>query len=82
MFLPTFVLIPVDGKHDRLQQGINLGHRDQAAEVSNMPGLGLQEEQEVAISLRLLVVGKEALLEVRGVFEVGCHFVLLHDRST
>ena len=77
MLFTTFVLVPVDREHDRLEQRINLRHGDQTAEVRNMPGLGLKQEQEVAVFLRLLIVGKEALLQVRGIFEMGCNFVLL-----
>lgn len=42
-----------------------------------MPGLRLKQEQEVAIFLRLLIVGEETLLQVRGIFQMGCNFVLL-----
>lgn len=77
MFFSTFVLISVDRKHDRLEQRINLRHGDQTAEVRNMSRLGLKQKQEVAIFLRLLIVGKEAFLQVRCILEMGCHFVLL-----
>jgi hypothetical protein len=45
--------------------------------MSDMTGFGLQEEQEVAIFLRFLIVGKEAFLKVGGIFQVICNFILL-----
>jgi hypothetical protein len=45
--------------------------------MGDMPGLGLQEEEEVSIFLRFLVVGEKPFLEVGGIFEVIRHFVLL-----
>ena len=54
----TIVLISVDGEHDRLQELIDFGHGDEAAEMRNMPGLGLEQKQKVAVLLRPLVVGK------------------------
>lgn len=45
--------------------------------MSDMTGLGLKEEQEVAVFLRLLIVGKETFLKVGGIFEVIGNFILL-----
>lgn len=77
MFLSTLVLVSVNGKHDGLQQRVNLGHGHEAAEVRNVPGFRLQEEQQVSVSLRLVVIGKGALLHFGGILEMACDFVLL-----
>lgn len=42
-----------------------------------MPRFGLEEEEQVAVFLRLFVVGEEAFLEFEAVCEVVCDFVLL-----
>lgn len=62
MFLTTFVLISVDGKHDSLEKRVDFGHCDQTTEVCDMSGLGLEEEEKITIFLRLFVVREEALL--------------------
>ena len=77
MFLPTLVLVAVDGEHDRLQQRVDLGHGDETAEVSDVTGFGLQEEEQVPILLGLIVAGEESLLHVGGVVQVVGHLVLL-----
>ena len=64
MLFSAFILIAVDGKHDSLQQRINLSHCHESTQVRNVPGLGLQEKQEISISLRLFIVWKEAFLEI------------------
>lgn len=81
MFLAALILITVDGEHDRLQQGIDLGHGNEATQMRNVSRLSLQEEEQVAVLLRLLVVGKEALLELGGFIEVACDLILLHSKS-
>lgn len=77
MLFSTLILIPVDGEHDGLQQRVDLGHGNKAAEVGNVPRLRLEEEEQVSVFLRLLVVGKEALLKLSGFVEVACNLVLL-----
>jgi hypothetical protein len=49
--------------------------------MRNVPWLGLEEEEKIAVLLRLIVVGKEALLELGGFIEVACDLVLLNSRS-
>ena len=44
---------------------------------ASISGFRLQEEKEVAVFLRLLVVGKEAFLEVEAVCKVVGDFILL-----
>lgn len=77
MLFAAFVLVAVDGEHDRLQQSIDLGHGNQPTEMCNVPGLRLEQEQQVSVFLRLLIVGKEALLQLGSFVEVTCDFVLL-----
>ena len=64
MLFSAFVLIAVNGKHDGLQQRVNFRHCDQSTQVRNVSWFGLEEEQEVTVSLCLLVVGKEAFLKI------------------
>jgi len=78
MLFATLVLVAVNGEHDGLQQCVDLGHGHQAAEMGDMARLGLEQEQQVAVLLRLLVVGKEALLQLGSVVKMACDLVLLH----
>ena len=77
VFFATLVLVSVDCEHDSLQQGINLSHGDESAKMGNVTWFGLEEEQQVAVFLRLLVVGKEAFLEFEAVCKVVGDFILL-----
>lgn len=77
MLFAALILVSVDGEHDGLEQRINLRHGHQTAQMSNVPRLGLQEEQQVAVLLRLLVVRKAAFLQLGGFVEVVRDFVLL-----
>lgn len=45
--------------------------------MRNVFWLGLKEKQQVSILLRLLVVGEEAFLQLGGILQVTCDFVLL-----
>ena len=45
--------------------------------MCNVSGFCLQEKQEIAVFLRLLVVGKEAFLEFEAVGKVVGDFILL-----
>lgn len=56
MFFSALVLIPIYRKHDSLEQLIDLGHCDKAAEMCNMPWLTLQQEKQIAVLLRLLII--------------------------
>jgi len=47
VFFTALILISVDGEHDCLEQRVNLGHRDQSAKVSDMPGLRLQKKEKI-----------------------------------
>lgn len=47
--------------------------------MGNMAWLRLEEEEQVAVLLRLLVVGKEAFLEFEAVSQVVGDFILLRD---
>ena len=46
-----------------------------------MPGLGLEQEEQVSVLLRLFVVGEEAFLKLGGIVEVVRDFVLLRAGS-
>lgn len=45
--------------------------------MRNVAWLGLEQEEEVAISLCLIVVRKEALLKLCAIFEVTRNLILL-----
>lgn len=77
MLFTTLVLVSVDSEHDGLQQRVDLSHCDKAAEMSNVSGLRLQEEEQVAVLLRFVVVWEEAFLHVGGVFKMAGDFILL-----
>lgn len=62
MLFATLILISVDCKHDGLEQSINLGHGNESTEMSNVAWFGLEEEEQISVLLRLLVVGEEAFL--------------------
>lgn len=79
MLFSGFVLVSVNGEHDGLEQRVNLGHGDETAKMGNVTRLGLKEEQEVSIFLGFVVIGKEALLHVGGIFEMAGDFILLQD---
>ena len=81
MLLSAFVLIPIDCEHDSLQQGIDLGHGDEAAKMCNVPRLGLKEEEEVTVFLRFLIVWESTLFDVCSIVQVACKFVLLESSS-
>lgn len=51
MLLAALVLVSVQSEHDRLEEDVDLGHRDQSAERSDVPRLGLEEEEQVSVCL-------------------------------
>jgi hypothetical protein len=77
VFFTTFVLISVDGKHDCLEQGVNLGHGNQSAKMSNMSRLRLQKKEKVSVFLRLIVVWETTLLHFKSIFKMAGDFILL-----
>jgi hypothetical protein len=79
MLFTTLVLVSVNGEHDCLEQGVDLGHGDQTAQVGDVTRFGLQEEQKIAIFLGSFVVGEESLLWIGGIIKVARNFVLLED---
>lgn len=79
MLFSTLILVTVDGKHDRLQQRVNLGHGNEPAQVGNVPGLGLQKEQQISVFLCLIVVGECALLHFGSILKVASNFILLES---
>lgn len=56
-----FVLVTVQGEHDGLQQRINLGQTDQAAQGRNVARLRLEQEEQVAVRLQLAVIREQAI---------------------
>lgn len=82
MLFATLVLVSVDGEHDGLEEGINFGHGDQSAEVGDMAGFGLQEEEQIAVLLGSFVVWEEPFLRVCGVIEVAGDFILLRGEGS
>lgn len=77
MLLTALILVSVDGEHDRLEKRVDLGHGDEAGQVGDVSRLRLEEEQEVAVFLSLVVVGEHALLEVGRILEMARDFILL-----
>jgi hypothetical protein len=45
MLLATLVLVSVDGEHDSLEEGIDFGHGNKSAKMSDVAGFGLKEEK-------------------------------------
>ena len=45
--------------------------------MGNVSGLGLQEEEEVAVFLCFVIIGEEALLKISRIFQMACDFILL-----
>lgn len=81
MLFATLVLVSVNGEHDGLEEGIDLGHGDQTAQVGNVTRFGLQEEQKVAVFLGSFIIREESLLWIGGVIEVARDFVLLEKKG-
>lgn len=77
MLLSALILIAVDGKHDGLEEGVNFGHGDQSAEMGDVSGFRLQQEQQVAVFLRLFIVGERTLLHIGRVIEMVLDFLTL-----
>jgi hypothetical protein len=80
MFLAALVLVSINCEHDSLEQGVDLGHGHQAAEMRNVSRLRLEEEEQVAVLLCLVVVGEEALLKIEAFFKVTGDLVLLREQ--
>lgn len=79
MLFSALILIAVDCEHDCLEQRVALRHTHEAAKVCNVSRLGLEEEEQVAVFLHLLVVREEALLDFVCAFEVASHFFALYN---
>lgn len=77
MLFSTLVLVSIDSEHDSLKERINLGHRDQPAEMCNVPRLRLEQKQKVSVFLSFVVVRKDTLLHFKSIFEMAGNFVLL-----
>jgi hypothetical protein len=77
MFFATLILVAVNREHDCLEQRIDLGHGNEAAQMRDVSGLGLEQEKQISVFLCLVVVWEESLLEFAGVIEVVRNFVLL-----
>jgi hypothetical protein len=67
----ALVLVSVDGKHDGLQKLVDFGHGDQATQMCNVSRLTLQEKEQIAVFLRLFIIGKSALGQVGRVVQVA-----------
>ena len=66
MLFAAVILVSVDGEHDGLEQSINLRHRHETAQMRNVSRLRLQQKEQIAISLSLLVVWKRSLRKLCG----------------
>ena len=78
MLFSAFVLVAIDGEHDRLQQRIDFGHANEPAQVCDVFRLGLEEEKQVAVLLHFLIVREGAFLYFGRVFEMASHLVTLY----
>lgn len=81
MLFTTFVLVTVDGEHDRLEEGVDFRHGNETTQVGDMTRFGLEKEEQIAIFLSFLVVGEETLLGINSFVEVICNFILLETVS-
>jgi hypothetical protein len=77
MLFTALVLVSIDREHYCLQEGVDLGHGYESTEVGDVSRLGLQQEKEIAIFLGLVIIGKEAFLNIGRIFEVAGDFILL-----
>ena len=77
MLFSALVLIAVYREHDRLQELVDLRHRDKPTKVCNVSWLALEQEKQIAVLLRLLVVRKRAFGEVCRIIQVARHLVTL-----
>lgn len=76
MFFTRFVLVSVEGEHDSLEEGVNLGEGDEATEGGDMAWLCLEEEEEISVRLQLAIIGEQAVGGV-GFFQVFSDLTLL-----
>lgn len=81
MLFATLVLVSVKGEHDCLQKCVNLCQTDKTTESCNVPGLGLQEEEEVAVLLCFAIV-EDGARWLLGVFECTGYFGLLESEES
>jgi hypothetical protein len=77
MLFSALVLVSVNGEHDSLQELVDLGHGDQATQMSNVPWLTLQKKEQVAVFLCLFVVRKRALGQIGRIVQVAGHLFFL-----
>ena len=52
MLFSRFVLVTVEGEHDGLEEGVDFAERDEATQGSNVPGLGLEQKEQVRVLLQ------------------------------
>lgn len=77
----ALVLVSVNGKHDGLQQRVNFSHGNKTAEMRNVPRLGLEQKEQVAVSLGFVVIGEKPLLKFHSFVKMIRYFVLLSEKS-
>lgn len=83
MLFATLVLVSVNGEHNRLEEGVDLGHGDESTQMGDVSGLRLQEKQEIAVLLCLIIVRENAvLLGLGGILETARDFVLLRSNPS
>lgn len=76
MLFSTFVLVSVQRKHDRLQERVDFGERDEPTERCNMPRFSLKQEEQVGVLLHPLFIRIRSFLGF-DVFKRLCDFPLL-----
>lgn len=76
MLFSTFVLVSVEGEHDRLEEGVNFGQADETTERSDVARLGLEEEEEVGVLLKFALIGEMTFCRIH-LLEVLLNFTLL-----
>lgn len=77
MLFATLVLVSINGKHNSLEERIDFCHGDETTEMCNVSWFGLKEEKKIAVSLSPIIIWKETLLEICGIFEMTGHLILL-----
>jgi len=74
----TFVLVTVEGEHDRLEEGVNFGQANETTERGDVARLGLEEEEEVGVLLKFALIWEMTFGRIH-LLEVLLNFTLLED---
>jgi len=76
MLFSAFVLVAIEGEHDRLKECVNFGETDETAERSDMARFRLEEKEEVGVLLELALIWEVSFGRIN-LFEMLLDFTLL-----